>query len=229
MVTDSAAASTAWALRHARVSTARSTCAARRDPKLRPDRPPGPQTPAAASGLVTTTRITHATPAGFATVQANRNDEHEISPQYLSVVDVLLGGGRKHFDAKLRGDDRNVIAEYEAAGYTHWHERSEVTGAVEPEQVLGLFYDEHMPYTIDHNNDAELARQVPTLAEMTRKALAILGRHSDGFLLQVEGGVWTTRRMPTMRRDSCGTSSRSTTRWRSPYGSPPAAMIRSSS
>jgi Alkaline phosphatase len=54
--------------------------------------------------------------------------------------------------------------------------------------VLGLFYDSHVPYTVDHIHSDELKRTVPTLAEMTRKALEILGDAPNGFLLQVEGG-----------------------------------------
>ncbi|MCS7065690.1 MAG: alkaline phosphatase, partial [Fimbriimonadales bacterium] len=57
-----------------------------------------------------------------------------------------------------------------------------------PDKVLGLFYNSHLPFTLDHLNSEELKRQVPTLAEMTRKALEILSRSPNGFLLQVEGG-----------------------------------------
>lgn len=139
-------------------------------------------------GLVTTTRITHATPAGFAVVQANRDDEDLIAPQYLGEVDVLLGGGRKHFDAGARDDGHDLIAEFTGQGYTFWERREEVCGPARPEKVLGLFADSHIPYTIDHRNRGEISRRVPTLAEMTRAALEILQHADEGFLLQVEGG-----------------------------------------
>ncbi|GBC92079.1 Alkaline phosphatase 4 [bacterium HR15] len=139
-------------------------------------------------GLVTTTRITHATPAGFAAVQRRRDDEDEIAPQYLEVVDVLMGGGIRHFDPSLRPDKRDLIREYTHRGYTFWNRREQVISRERPDKVLGLFYNSHLPFTIDHLNSEELKRQVPTLAEMTRKALEILSRSPNGFLLQVEGG-----------------------------------------
>lgn len=139
-------------------------------------------------GLVTTTRITHATPAGFASVEARRDNEDGIAPQYKGTVDVLLGGGLEHFDAKRRKDKRDLLADYAAAGYTLWNTRAQVTGTERPSKVLGLFWDGHLPMSIDHQNDEELQKRVPTLAEMTRTALDILSAAGDGFLLQVEGG-----------------------------------------
>jgi alkaline phosphatase len=139
-------------------------------------------------GLVTTTTITHATPAGFAAVTPNRDDEQTIATQYLDVVDVLMGGGRRFFDAVQRADKRDLIAEYQQKGYAFWERREQVRGRKRPEKVLGLFYAGHVPYTIDHKNDPQLWEQIPTLAEMTRAALEILSRSPKGFLLQVEGG-----------------------------------------
>lgn len=139
-------------------------------------------------GLVTTTTITHATPAGFAASLPSRDDEHIIAEQYLGVVDVLMGGGRRFFDAQSRADKRDLIAEYRRRGYAFWERREQVRGRERPDKVLGLFYPGHLPFTIDHQNTPQLQEQVPTLAEMTRKALEILSRSPRGFLLQVEGG-----------------------------------------
>lgn len=139
-------------------------------------------------GLVTTTTITHATPAGFAASHRSRDDEHIIAEQYADVVDVLLGGGRRFFDPQLRSDKRDLIAEYQRKGYVFWEKREQVRGRERPEKVLGLFYGGHLPYTVDHKNTPQTWEQVPTLAEMTRTALEILSRSPKGFLLQVEGG-----------------------------------------
>ena len=139
-------------------------------------------------GLVTTTTITHATPAGFAAVHPSRDDEHIIAQQYLDLVDVLMGGGRRFFDPQQREDKRDLIAEYQRKGYTFWERREQVRGRERPEKVLGLFYSGHVPYTIDHKNDPKLWGEVPTLAEMARAALEILSRSRNGFLLQIEGG-----------------------------------------
>ncbi len=139
-------------------------------------------------GLVTTTRITHATPAGFAAVQLRRDDEEEIAPQYLDVVDVLMGGGLRQFAPNQRRDGRDLIADYRNKGYAYWDKRDQVVSGERPDKVLGLFYGSHVPYTVDHIHSDELKRNVPTLAEMTRKALEILSQSPNGFLLQVEGG-----------------------------------------
>ncbi|HMQ14873.1 MAG TPA: alkaline phosphatase [Phycisphaerae bacterium] len=157
-------------------------------------------------GLVTTTTITHATPAGFAAVQACRDDEAEIAPQYLERVDVLMGGGREYYLPELRKDQRDLVAAFKRAGYALWTRRDHLRSEDRPPRVLGLFGQGHLPFTIDQRSDERLAREVPTLAEMTQAALDILGRvgarDSDdrhdagppddppapGFLLMVEGG-----------------------------------------
>ena len=185
LVTDSAAASTAWASGSRVFNGALNMLPDGRElvPITRLVRDSGQRV-----GLVTTTTVTHATPAGFAAVQARREDQHLIAPQYLGQVDVLLGGGRKFFDANLRADHRDLLAEFAASGYTFWDRREQVQGDQVPPKVLGLFADGHLPYTIDQRREAELAQRVPTLAETTAAALGILAGAEHGFLLQVEGG-----------------------------------------
>ncbi len=185
LVTDSAAASTAWAS-GSRVFNGSLN--------VLPDgtemTPIGKLVPATGRrvGLVTTTQMTHATPAGFASIQASRDAHHQIAPQYLGTVDVLMGGGIGYFDVDKRGDGRDLIAEYTDAGYSFWDRRRQVQSAQQPDKVLGLFWEDHLPYTIDHRNQDHIWKKVPTLAEMTQKALEILARDERGFLLQVEGG-----------------------------------------
>ena len=138
-------------------------------------------------GLVTTTEITHATPAGFAT-NAQRDEAQSIAAQYLQhKVEVLLGGGRKFFDPAQRKDKRNLPADYRAAGYTVMNQAAELDAAPLDRPWLGTFSSSHLPYTIDHLASAKLQKEVPTLAAMTRQALKKLSRE-DRFILQVEGG-----------------------------------------
>jgi alkaline phosphatase len=184
-VTDSAAAATAWSSGSRVFNGSLNVLPDGRE--LTPIAPLVRQT-GRRVGLVTTTRMTHATPAGFAAVHRSRAAEDDIAVQYACSVDVLMGGGRKHFDPAQRDDQRDVIQEYRDGGYAFWDQRSQVTGSTAPEKVLGLFWDDHIPYTLDHNHQRDIAAKVPTLAEMTSKALEILARHDDGFLLQVEGG-----------------------------------------
>jgi alkaline phosphatase len=140
-------------------------------------------------GLVTTTTVTHATPAGFAANAASRSMEEDIAPQYRNVVDVIMGGGNRFFDPTQRKDQHDLYADYAASGYKVARSRDEMMAASGSSKILGVYYDGHLPYTIDQNQDARLKREVPTLAEMTKAAIESLDRHhTKGFLLQVEGG-----------------------------------------
>jgi alkaline phosphatase len=138
--------------------------------------------------LVTTTEITHATPAGFAANVANRDQANRIAAQYLErKVDVLLGGGRKFFDPKQRSDKRDLLAEYHQAGYVTMRTRDELLAAPTDRRWLGVFENSHMPYWLDHRNDPKRRASVPSLAEMTSAALGWLENKSN-FILQIEGG-----------------------------------------
>lgn len=138
-------------------------------------------------GLVTTTRITHATPAGFAVNCIQRDLEGLIAEKYLPLdMDVLMGGGDRFFNPEKRADKRDLYSEYKSAGYTlvrNKHELKEAAG-----KLLGVFSDTHLPYTVDRINTPELDAAVPTLAEMSAKALALLKGSPNGFILQIEGG-----------------------------------------
>lgn len=138
-------------------------------------------------GLVTTTQITHATPAGFAAVAPSRNHHAEIGPQYKDTVDVLMGGGIEHWSPDRRADKRDLIGEFKAAGYTFCDHRSQLPTTA-PDKLLGLFNSGQMPYTIDWQHQSEIQARVPSLVEMTRTALRSLERGEQGFLLQIEGG-----------------------------------------
>ncbi len=146
-------------------------------------------------GLVTTTTVTHATPAGFAASQRSRGSEDEIAVQYAERVDVVLGGGRQFFEASGRKDKADLIARYKQAGYSYAGSRkelaslrSELQSRKEQARLLGLFHKGMIPYTLDRNHSAELDESVPTLAEMAAAALDVLKSSRHGFLLQVEGG-----------------------------------------
>ena len=139
-------------------------------------------------GLVTTTEITHATPAGFATKGLKREAAEAIATQYLDRgVEVLLGGGRKFFDKTKRKDKRDVFAEYRGKNYAILNEADDLAGAPLDKPWLGTFAPSHLPFTVDHTRDVKLAKAVPTLAAMTKRALEKLVRH-ERFILQVEGG-----------------------------------------
>ncbi len=139
-------------------------------------------------GLVTTTEITHATPAGFAANVESRGSAEAIAAQYLERrVDVLLGGGRKFFTAKDRKDKRDLLGEFRVHGYETFDNLADLDKAGLVNRWLGTFAESHLPFTIDHENDPKAQEKVPTLAKLTESALRWLGRHGN-FILQVEGG-----------------------------------------
>lgn len=141
-------------------------------------------------GLVTTTRMTHATPATFIANVEHRDEEDRIADQYLERgVELLLGGGSKSFLAEEDGVDR--ISSFREGGYRICRNRNELNAlgsAQRGQPLLGLFAEDHIPYAVDRSYDGDLKQQIPGLVEMARVALRELSSAPDGFLLQIEGG-----------------------------------------
>ena len=141
------------------------------------------------TGLVSTARITHATPAGFGINMPYRGMEDEIADQYYERgYDVLMGGGNRHFHADHRDDGKDLYSVFQENGYTVVRNRAELNRATRNSKLLGIFSDSHLPYMVDHNTLSDLQENVPTLAEMTSSALDRLDQHENGFILQIEGG-----------------------------------------
>ncbi len=140
-------------------------------------------------GCVTTVPITHATPAGFSVNMKNRNWQDKIASEYLKLkFDVMMGGGSEYFDGKYREDKTNIFGDFTDNGFQVVRNKSEMELAEAGKPVLGVFHEDGLPYSVDHENDANLKMNVPTLAEMTEKAIGLLSENSNGFVLQVEGG-----------------------------------------
>jgi alkaline phosphatase len=167
-----------------------------------------------ATGLVSDTRLTHATPASFAAHKPHRSLENSIAEEMLATeVDVMLSGGLRHWIPKSandkagelhqqltartggtvkikskRKDDKNLLTAAEQAGYTVALTRKELEAAKD-DKVLGLFAYSGMADGIQHTrNKDNTERTQPTLKEMTAKALDILSQDPDGFFLMIEGG-----------------------------------------
>ncbi|MBI2960699.1 MAG: alkaline phosphatase, partial [Betaproteobacteria bacterium] len=122
------------------------------------------------TGLVTTSRITDATPAAFSAHAEDRDDENAVAAQQLwPGVDVLLGGGRRHFlpqsAAGARTDGRNLVEQARGAGYAIVATAAELQRAGGA-RILGLFAMGNMAFDIDRSRTAE-----PSLSEMAAKAL----------------------------------------------------------
>lgn len=132
-----------------------------------------------ATGVVTTARVTHATPAGFCANVPHRDLEDDIAVQQLERgIDVILGGGAKHFPDEL------------LARHPEWKvartrdELAKVSTEVIASQgrMVGLFGREHVAHVLDRGPE------VPPLEEMAMAAIQRLERSPEGFVLQIEGG-----------------------------------------
>ncbi len=140
-----------------------------------------------ATGLVVTSRITHATPAVFSAHVADRGQENRIARQQLNQdMEVLLGGGRRHFvpqsvDGSARDDRRNLLRTARDRGYTIAETADELAQAGDG-PLLGLFSDSHMAYELNRDDT-----QQPSLATMTEAAIDRLSTEEGGYFLMVEG------------------------------------------
>lgn len=159
-------------------------------------------------GFVTSTRVTHATPAALYAKGVDRDAEYDeadvrcvndIAKQLLSYpaseFKVMMGGGSKYLMDKSRngsrGDGLNVDLEWKELGGNRTILRTvdDLTqlNVAEDEKLLGIFADSHFPYYMDEV--LENRQTVPRLHEMTRKAVEHLQKNDEGFFLMVEGGL----------------------------------------
>lgn len=140
-------------------------------------------------GCVTSVQITHATPASFCVNNNSRNSMADIAVDYLKLrFDVMMGGGLNFFDPKEREDQRDLIQAYQQTGFDLVRTKSEMMKTKGDKPIMGLFAGDGLPYAIDRVNNPELREKVPSLAEMTQKAIEVLSKNQKGFVMQVEGG-----------------------------------------
>ena len=164
-----------------------------------------------ATGLVTTTRVTHATPAALYAHSPERDWESDaklpdaareagfsdIALQMMEFpsdgLNVVLGGGRGVFvptgQKGNRRDGRDLIAEWQGRHPDGSLPRTRTDllalKASETTHVLGLFSASHMDFEVDRVAGGE---EQPSLAEMTGFAIDSLSQNKKGYVLMVEGG-----------------------------------------
>jgi alkaline phosphatase len=130
------------------------------------------------TGLVSSSAITHATPASFIAHQGSRGSYEAIAADFLKTdVDVFIGGGYKHFANRQDGQD--LIRELKAKGYAVLQDMSEIV-KVKSGKLAGLTAPEH--------ND-RVALRGDMLPKATRTAINILKNNKNGFFLMVEGSM----------------------------------------
>lgn len=162
------------------------------------------------TGLVSNTRLSHATPAAFVAADASRNNENEIAEKILStgIVDVLLNGGARHLtpqntkfsqipgcertDPRADGvskrfDDKNIFETARQSGYRFVCTAEQLAGIslAKGEKLLGIFANTQFPMI----QERATSLTVPSLSNMTAKSLEVLSKNENGFFLMVEGGL----------------------------------------
>lgn len=131
-----------------------------------------------ATGLVTTTAVVDATPASFVAHSPSRYWSDPIAEQIASFgLDVLMGGGRQHFQPETRNDRRNLLDTMcrRARCIATASELADYRADERP--LIGLFTEGDM--------DAQAPRPV-ALPAMVAAALSRLERDPDGFVAVFE-------------------------------------------
>ncbi len=154
-----------------------------------------------ATGIVSTSNITDATPAAMVSHTRRRAEQNFIAQSMLEDKhrpDVILGGGSRHFipmdvPGSKRKDNVDVIKSFEDLGYSFSGTKTELENTPESaDKLLGLYQLDNMNVYIDRaviKNPKVLKgfNDQPGLVEMTEKAIDTLSKNDNGFFLMVEG------------------------------------------
>lgn len=170
------------------------------------------------TGLVSTTRITHATPGSFAAHQVNRDMENEIAEDMIERhdVDVLLSGGSAFFIPQykdeikkeaLRVSDLEECAGLDASidGTSKREDQKNLIATAKGKKYQFVCTDRQLD-AIESAPDSKVlglfgasvlpmvqerrrVASLPSLAKMTQRALDVLAKKPNGFFLMVEGGL----------------------------------------
>ncbi len=160
-------------------------------------------------GIISTARITHATPAAAYAYSVHRGWEDDrkipagclqkdialqlIEKLQAGKVNLALGGGRRHFLPLIklgeeggfgrRKDGRDLISEAKSSNVTYVFDRKSFASLKLDGQsnILGLFASSHMSFENDRKSE-------PSLTEMTEAAIKHLSQNQKGYFLMVEAG-----------------------------------------
>ncbi|KAE8968321.1 hypothetical protein PR003_g27762 [Phytophthora rubi] len=147
------------------------------------------------TGMIVTCRVTHATPASFASHVIDRDSEDDIAAQYVANknLDFLLGGGKKHFNDSM-------LEDLKSNGYTlasnyqdllDYQAANKESGAL---RLFGLFHEDHMSYEVDRLRELASSNTTvrePSLPEMVETVLSLLRNNEQakkhGYFVMIEG------------------------------------------
>ncbi len=151
-----------------------------------------------AVGVVTTTEIEDATPAGMVAHTRRRADYNDIVKMFFDVQpEVVLGGGSPNFLAKStpgskRTDEDDYIKKFEGEGYKFVSTKAELNAAAGSNKLLGLFNTGNIDGALDRfflkQGSVDKFPDQPDLTDQVRVALDVLSRNDKGFVLMVESG-----------------------------------------
>ncbi|USK72026.1 alkaline phosphatase [Peribacillus asahii] len=141
-----------------------------------------------ATGLISTSEIQHATPAGFSAHVTHRSNYEDIAEQQVyQNIDVVLGGGKESLSPgstkNARKDGENLTDVLKEKNYDIVENRDDLLNS-KSKKIWGSFAPSALAYDMDR---ATTKPSEPTLAEMTDKAIKTLNKDKDGFFLFVEG------------------------------------------
>jgi alkaline phosphatase len=160
-----------------------------------------------ATGIVTTTSVTDATPAATYAHACHRKLQNQIAAMMVpggagynaalgNGLDLVFGGGAQYFRPVAKGgkrtDGRDLLAELQARGYRTANDAASLAAlAASSQPAIALFAEDDLAYDAERDP----AKQ-PSLADMARKAVSLLSQRSasgeakgEGFFLMVEGGL----------------------------------------
>ncbi len=132
-------------------------------------------------GVVVTSQVNHATPAGYLAHNESRQNYDQIADSYVDdgwQTDILLGGGWKYF---IR-NDRNLVEELKKSGVYYLDNYQQLENLPKKQPVLGLFANKGLPWALDDKNTHRLAL-------MTKAAVQHLvdAKNTQGFFMLIEG------------------------------------------
>ncbi|PFN04605.1 MULTISPECIES: alkaline phosphatase [Bacillus cereus group] len=141
-----------------------------------------------ATGMIATSEIQHATPAGFSAHHVIRKNFDVIGKQQVyQNIEVVLGGGKATLQPAAsngtRKDNEDLVKVIQDKGYDFVETKDALLNSTS-DKIWGAFSNTALAFDMDR--EATNPKQ-PTLSQMTEKAIQTLSKDKDGFFLFVEG------------------------------------------
>ncbi len=136
------------------------------------------------TGLVITCQFPHATPADFSAHTPKRDRYFDIAKQMVyNRLNVVFGGGTNYLSPALRDDKEDLVKVLKQKNYKYITTRQDFTNINSSDSLVwGLFAPDALPNDLDRDKE-----KIPSIAEMTQKAIEVLSKNKNGFFLMVEG------------------------------------------